>query len=226
MASSQWSRHSHGEQGYGFGYHGRNQHQSNPFNSNRDGPFYQGRGFGYAESAHLFNSLRGVPYLRERGRVLSYVGNVQPAHPIHNHRGSVFCTEGNPHFGNLNVGSGRASHTANNHKSYDRKQENENDPYPVNNQRDRPLDGERGLGFEYNVGSEHESNPGNSAKVRPFDDKHGHIKNNHKSQPASTQKAVPVCEKQGRDLNQKGRGQHHNRGRHCSRGISRDLEGS
>ena len=91
---------------------------------------------------------------------------------------------------------------------------------------DRPLDGDRGLGFEYSVGSEHESIPGNSAKVRPFDDKQGHVKNDHKSQPANTQKAILVCEKQGRDLNQKGRGQQHNRGRHCSRGISRDLEGS
>ena len=228
LASSQWSKPSHGEQQYGFGCHGRNQHQSNPFNSNRGGPFHQcqGRDFGYAENAHLFNNLRGVPYLRERGRGFSYAGNVQPTHPIHNHRGRVFRTEGNPHFGNLYVGGGRASHNANNLKSYDRKQENENDPNPVNNQRDKPLDGERGLGFEYNLGSEHESNPGNSAKVRPFDDKQGLVKNDHKSQPANTQKAVPVCEKQGRDLNQKGRGQHHNRGRHCSRGISRDLEGS
>ena len=168
LASSQWSRPSHGEQGYGFGYHSRYQHQSNPFNSNRGGPLYQGRGFGYAENAHLFNSLRGVPYLRERGRGFSYVGNVQPTHPIHNHSGRVFRTEGNPHFGNLNIGNGRASHTANYHKSYDRKQENENDPNPVNNQRDRPLDGERGLGFESNVESEHESNPENSAKGQAF----------------------------------------------------------
>ena len=182
-------------------------------------PFTKVRGFGYAKNAHLFNSLSDVPYLRERGRGFSYVGNVQLTHPIVNHSGRVFRTEGNPHL------HGRASHTANNHKSYDRKQENENDPKPVDNQWDKPLDGERGLGFEYSVGSEHESNPGNTAKVRPFDDKHGQVKNDHKSQPANTQKAVPVCEKQGRDLNQKGLGQHHNRGRHCSRGISRDLEG-
>ena len=39
-------------------------------------PFTKGRGFGYAKSAHLFNSLSDVPYLRERGRGFSYVGNV------------------------------------------------------------------------------------------------------------------------------------------------------
>ena len=82
-------------------------------------PFTKGRGFGYAKSAHLFNSLSDVPYLRERGRGFSYVGNVQPTQPIRNHSGRVFRTEGNLHFGNLNIGSGRASHTANNHKSYD-----------------------------------------------------------------------------------------------------------
>jgi len=126
----------------------------------------------------------------------------------------------------MNVGNGRESHAAKSHKSFDRKQGNEKNYNPVNNQGDRPFDGERGSDF--NEGNEHESNPGNSTKVRPFDDKHGHVKNDHKLQPANTQKDVPHCEKQARDLNKKGRGQHHkgNRGRDCSRGISRDLEGS